>query len=223
MGWVLSRPTVFHCTAQPYLVAENEDHLSLMATTFTSRIPRTLGHGLHGLMFEFVLSLVEMAEMHPSQSVKSSHPNRPCRWIFGHQKLALQWHTWRTARIDLGKIYNATDIEVYFGWRAQAQKPTGRCRYWCYWLYCTCRAQVVYLSMSEDGAGHPSSVPMCFGVKSMRWWIQESEIPWCIADRSFLRPISCMSIVCAFSESSFCGSLQVSPLLMEFADDHTFR
>lgn len=28
-----------------------------------------------------------------------------------------------TARIDLGKIYNATDIEVYFGWRAQAQKP----------------------------------------------------------------------------------------------------
>ena len=68
-----------------------------------------------------------------------------------------------------------------------------------YWCYCTCRAQVVYLSMSEDGAGHPSSVPMCFGVKSMRlWWIQESEIPWCIADRSFLRPISsisCMSIV----------------------------
>ena len=27
----------------------------------------------------------------------------------------------RTARIDLGKIYNATDIEVYFGWRAQAR------------------------------------------------------------------------------------------------------
>ena len=23
-------------------------------------------------------------------------------------------------RVDLGKIYNATDIEIYFGWRAQA-------------------------------------------------------------------------------------------------------
>jgi len=34
--------------------------------------------------------------------------------------------------IDLGKIYNATDIEIYFGWRAQ----------------------VVYLSMSEDGVNY---------------------------------------------------------------------
>ena len=25
------------------------------------------------------------------------------------------------ARIDLGKIYNATDIEIYFGWRAQVR------------------------------------------------------------------------------------------------------
>ena len=41
--------------------------------------------------FSLWLKWIEMAEMHPSQwkTVKSSHPNRPCRWIFGHQQIAL--------------------------------------------------------------------------------------------------------------------------------------
>ena len=46
------------------------------------------------------------------------------QWFCQHRKKSLNsgqpFFVW-DARIDLGKIYNATDIEIYFGWRAQVR------------------------------------------------------------------------------------------------------
>ena len=88
--------------------------------------------------------------------------------------------------------------------------------------------------MSEDGAGHPSSVPMCFGVfclcdcgesrnQKSHGVLQTDHSSGQYHARIVLKcqmpNANFTFIVCAFSESSFCGSLQVSPLLMDFADD----